>query len=120
MFKILFDDKQKGSFSLMKLPVPNFISAERKEDVFLVNQAVIQALEQEGIRFSTLSKMTFCCDDFYNFFVMNHIGKSNLPGALFPDKLYYLYTTNDGMIYPEGSPIIYCSWCGKKIDYSGY
>ncbi len=122
MIRISFDDdnKIKGRFSLMKLAPPKFLSVEREGNTFIVNEAASQALKEEGIGFNTISEMSFCCHDFYNFYMMNHIGKPSLPAALFPDKLYYLFTTKEGMRYPEGSPIIYCSWCGKQIEYSGF
>jgi hypothetical protein len=122
MLKISFDEnnKQRGSFFLMKLPLPKFLSVGRDGTICLVNEAASQALELEGIEFSKLSQITFCCDDFYNFYIMNHIGKHSLAGALFTDKLYYLFTTQNGMIFPEGSPIMYCSWCSKEINHSDF
>lgn len=67
MFKISFDEnsKQRGSFFRIKLPLPKFLSVERDGNIFLVNEAASQALEQEGMEFSKLSQMTFCCEDFY-------------------------------------------------------
>jgi hypothetical protein len=119
MFKIKFDNSNypKGGFFLMKLSLPEFLSVKRDGNIFLVNEAARNALEKENIWFRIESQMTFCCHDFYNFYIMGHIGKPNIPEL--GDQLYYLFKHND-TVFPEGRPIIYCSWCGIAIDDTGF